>query len=288
MDKDKLSTRLVAILQYLNNGERFSLEELAQEFNVSIRTIQRDLHDRLAFIPIKKENGKYFLESYVLGKLSFKDIQNFAILSGIDKLYPSLDKEFLNDLLNEKINKAFLVKTQNYETLDREIFEKLSAAIIANHPIKFHYKDKNRHVNPYKLINIENIWYLLADESDTLKTFTFSKITRLYIEKKENFTLKEDFLKQIQKNQSNWISKDNKEAILKLDKKAKEYFLRKNALAKYECIDEDENFIYIKAFYTYDDELLNLIRYWIPYIKIQKPLALKEKLFEQLNAYMHD
>ncbi|MCW0243861.1 helix-turn-helix transcriptional regulator [Campylobacter lari] len=288
MDKDKLSTRLVAILQYLNNGERFSLEELAQEFNVSIRTIQRDLHDRLAFIPIKKENGKYFLESYVLGKLSFKDIQNFAILSGIGKLYPSLNKEFLNDLLNEKINKAFLVKTQNYETLDREIFEKLSAAIIANHPIKFCHKDKNRHVNPYKLINIENIWYLLADESGTLKTFTFSKITRLYIEKKENFTLKEDFLKQIQKDQSNWISKENKEAILKLDKKAKEYFLRKNALAKYECVDEDEKFIYIKAFYTYDDELLNLIRYWIPYIKIQKPLALKEKLFEQLNAYMHD
>lgn len=288
MDKDKLSTRLVAILQYLNNGERFSLEELAQEFNVSIRTIQRDLHDRLAFIPIKKENGKYFLESYVLGKLSFKDIQNFAILSGIGKLYPSLDKEFLNDLLNEKINKAFLVKTQNYETLDREIFEKLSAAIIANHPIKFYYKDKNRHVNPYKLINIENIWYLLADENGTLKTFTFSKITRLYIEKKENFSLKEDFLKQIQKDQSNWISKENKEAILKLDKKAKEYFLRKNALAKYEFVDEDENFIYIKAFYTYDDELLNLIRYWIPYIKIQKPLALKEKLFEQLNAYMHD
>lgn len=173
MDKDKLSTRLIAILQYLNNGERFSLEELAQEFNVSIRTIQRDLHDRLAFIPIKKENGKYFLESYVLGKLSFKDIQNFTILSGIGKLYPSLDKEFLNDLLNEKINKAFLVKTQNYETLDREIFEKLSVAIIANHPIKFCYKDKNRHVNPYKLINIENIWYLLADESGTLKNLYF-------------------------------------------------------------------------------------------------------------------
>lgn len=70
MDKDKLSTRLVAILQYLNNGERFSLEELAQEFNVSIRTIQRDLHDRLAFIPIKKENGKYFFR-----KLCFRKIK---------------------------------------------------------------------------------------------------------------------------------------------------------------------------------------------------------------------
>ncbi|AJD04109.1 helix-turn-helix transcriptional regulator [Campylobacter lari] len=288
MEKDKLSTRLVSILQCLNNGERFSLEELAQEFNVSIRTIQRDLHERLAFIPIKKENGKYFLEGYVLGKLNFKDIQNFAILSGIGRLYPSLDKEFLNDLLNEKINKAFLVKTQSYETLDREVFEELSAVIIAKHSINFYYKEKHRKANPYKLINIDHIWYLLADENDTLKTFTFSKITQLKVEKKENFTPKEEFLKQIQKDQSNWISKENKEAILKLDKKAKEYFLRKNALTKYEFIDEDENFIYIKAFYTYDDELLNLIRYWIPYIKINKPIALKEKLFEQLNTYMQD
>lgn len=193
MEKDKLSTRLVSILQCLNNGERFSLEELAQEFNVSIRTIQRDLHERLAFIPIKKESGKYFLEGYVLGKLSFKDIQNFAILSGIGRLYPSLDKEFLNDLLNEKINKALLIKTKSYETLDREVFEELSAAIIAKYPISFHYKEKCRKANPYKLINIDHIWYLLADENNTLKTFAFSKITQLRVEKKKFLPQKKSF-----------------------------------------------------------------------------------------------
>ncbi|MBX1886285.1 helix-turn-helix transcriptional regulator [Campylobacter peloridis] len=288
MDKDKLSTRLAHILQCFNNAQSFSLEELAQEFNVSIRTIQRDLNERLAFMPIKKENGRYFLEKYALGKLSFKDIQNFAILSGIGRLYPSLDKEFLNDLLNEKINKAFLVKNQNYEMLDRQIFEELSTAIIAKHPISFDYKEKHRQVYPYKLINIEHIWYLLADENDTLKTFTFLKITNLKTNTTQTFTPKENFIEQIKKDQSHWISKENKEAILKLDKKAKEYFFRKNALSKYEFINEDEKYIYIKAFYAYDDELLNLIRYWIPYIKINKPIALKEKLFEQLNAYMQD
>ncbi|MBF7049762.1 WYL domain-containing protein [Campylobacter volucris] len=288
MDKDKLSTRLVSILQYLNNGERFSLEELAQEFNVSIRTIQRDLHDRLAFMPIKKENGKYFLESYALGKLSFKDIQNFAILSGIGKLYPSLDKEFLNDLLNKKINKAFLIKNKNYEILNRENFEDLSTAIIAKYTINFYYKEKCRKVYPYKLINIDNIWYLLADENDTLKTFTFSKISKLKINKKENFTPKEKFISQIEKNQNNWIVEKEKEAILKIDKKTKEYFLRKNTSNKYELIKENENFIYIKIFYSYDDELLNLVRYWTPYMKICQPLILKEKLYEQLTLYMKD
>lgn len=75
---DKLSIRLVQILSKFNNGESLSAQELAQEFNVDTRTIQRDLNERLTFMPIKKENGRYVLESFALGKLSFKDIQNFS------------------------------------------------------------------------------------------------------------------------------------------------------------------------------------------------------------------
>lgn len=82
---DKLSIRLVQILSKFNNGESLS----AQELNVDTRTIQRDLNERLTFMPIKKENGRYVLESFALGKLSFKDIQNFATLSGIAELYPN-------------------------------------------------------------------------------------------------------------------------------------------------------------------------------------------------------
>lgn len=66
----------------LNNGERFTAEELAEEFNVNVRTIQRDLKDRLFYIPLKNEQNYYFLPSHALGKLSYKDIQNFAHLSG--------------------------------------------------------------------------------------------------------------------------------------------------------------------------------------------------------------
>ena len=35
MSHDKIATRLVLILVKLNNGERFTVEELACEFNVS-------------------------------------------------------------------------------------------------------------------------------------------------------------------------------------------------------------------------------------------------------------
>ncbi|EAJ8010373.1 HTH domain-containing protein [Campylobacter jejuni] len=57
---DKLSIRLVQILSKFNNGESLSAQELAQEFNVDTRTIQRDLNERLAFMPIKKKMEDMF------------------------------------------------------------------------------------------------------------------------------------------------------------------------------------------------------------------------------------
>ena len=66
---DKLATRLILILTKFNSGERLSVEDLAEEFNVSDRTIQRDLK-KLSYLPIEKSDGCYSLEAYALGKLT--------------------------------------------------------------------------------------------------------------------------------------------------------------------------------------------------------------------------
>ncbi len=39
-----------------------------------------------------------------MGKVNFDDIKNFAIFSGIKSLFPSLAKQFLSEILNDKIN----------------------------------------------------------------------------------------------------------------------------------------------------------------------------------------
>ena len=179
MKHDKLATRLAHILMRFNDGGKISVEELASEFDVDTRTIYRDLHQRLSFMPIKKEGGKYFLEPFALGKLSFKDIQNFAILSGIDALYPKLDSNFIVDLLSEKVNRVLMVKNSGFEKVDYALFEKISVVILNKLMIHFSYNDKPRSVNPYKLINNNGIWYLLADEEGKLKHFALSKIKNL-------------------------------------------------------------------------------------------------------------
>lgn len=186
---DKLASRLVAIIIKLNRGEKLNVKELSAEHGTSEKTITTDLNKRLVqFLPIKREKNYYFLESHFVGKLDFNDIRSFAKLSGIKELYPSLSDELLLDVFNEKMQKACLVKSGSYENLGSktEEFELLRSAITTNHKIVFTYKDKERYVNPYKLVNTNNIWYLVADEEGILKTYTFSKIKNL-LEEKETF-----------------------------------------------------------------------------------------------------
>jgi predicted DNA-binding transcriptional regulator YafY len=55
-DYDKTLTRLITIISKLHQGEALSVKTLAEEFNVSERTVQRDFNDRLIHLyPIYKE-----------------------------------------------------------------------------------------------------------------------------------------------------------------------------------------------------------------------------------------
>ncbi|EHE0171931.1 WYL domain-containing protein, partial [Campylobacter coli] len=126
----------------------------------------------------------------------------------------------------------------------------------------------------------------IADEKDKLKHFTFSKIKNIR-KNDEIFTPKEEFLDQILNDKNIWLD-DSKEAIVKLDKKAKEHFFRKNILNNFELIDEDEQSYTLKVYFSYDDELLNVVKQWIPYMKIEKPFELKEKLDSILKDYLEN
>ena len=197
MADEKLGNRLGVILTKLNNGERFTLEELALEFGSSTKTIYRDLTEKLIYFPIKKEGKYYSIEEYALGKLNLEDIKNFATISGIKSLYPTLTNQFLTEILENKINKVFLVKNSGFEMIEnkKDDFEKLSRAIINHHVVEFVYKDKEKRIEPYKLINSNGVWYLCANDSGKLKTYTFTKIENLKT-KEDKFNLNSELLKR--------------------------------------------------------------------------------------------
>lgn len=60
-DSDAMIDRMVELTSRLGNGAHLSVSELAEEFNVSTRTIQRDLEKLKAHLQIDRIDGKWRL-----------------------------------------------------------------------------------------------------------------------------------------------------------------------------------------------------------------------------------
>jgi len=286
---DKIATRLAQILNKLNSGERFSVEELVEEFSVTSRTIQRDLNERLSYLPLKKENNLYYLEEYYLGKLNFNDIKNFAALSGVRDLFPSLKEDFLKNILDATINQAYLIKGHNYEDVssDTETFLRIEIAIVNHTIVEFVYNDKPRAVKPYKLVNTKGIWYLAGVEDDKLKTFSFKKMSKV-VDTDLEFKIENEILESIKNSDNSWFSSEPIEVVIKVDVEVSAYFTRRKILPNQTIVKElAEGGLLVSAKVAFDEEILKLVRYWIPHVKIISPAYLQEKLEESLKKYLN-
>ena len=290
MDKqhDTIATRLIIILTKLNQGEKFTVDQLVDEFNVTARTVQRDLNDRLSYLPIKKENGYYYLEEYYLGKLNFEDIKNFATLSGIKELFPDMQDSFITDMLSNKIDQAYLIKGHNYEDLSSKTneFKILETAILETNKVNFIYKDKLRLVSPYKLVNSKGIWYLAGVEDDILKTFSFNKISQL-LATTTKFTIDDKVSKIIQDDDNVWFTQNQIEVILEVDKSVSDYFIRRKILPNQTIIEDTQDKLIVSTKVSFDEEILKIVRYWIPNVRIVSPTNLQEKLEATLKEYLN-
>ena len=101
----------------LNQGERLDPQALAEEFGVNRRTIQRDLNERLVYLPLEKTEGRYHLNAAFPGKISTRDMEYFASLAGVRGLFPSLSVDFLRDIFDARIQSTRLVKGHHHEDL---------------------------------------------------------------------------------------------------------------------------------------------------------------------------
>ncbi|UCN00132.1 WYL domain-containing protein [Sulfurimonas sp. SWIR-19] len=288
---DKMTTRIIGILTLLNKGELLDIDEVAANFGVTKRTIQKDLNERIAqFLPVKKEAGKYCLDSSITGELDYKDIKRFAILSGLRKLYPSLEADFLADLLNPNIHQAYYIEEGSFENITNkaDYFELIGIAITLHHTLWFLYNNKKRNVNPYKLANINDIWYLVGEEDGKLKTYTFTKITDLKKTEKV-FMPKREFLETLDSKKSKWFTQEPLRVTLKVSSKVAEYFIRRDLLPNQVILKRmPTKELILQTSISYDEEILSIVRYWIPHIEIIEPQYLQDKLHEQISSYLNN
>ena len=136
------------------------------------------------------------------------------------------------------------------------------------------------------MVNNNDIWYLVGDEKGELKTYSFTKIEKL-CKTEKSFTPNSDFKEIINDPNNKWFSKNRIKAILEIDSSIAEYFLRRELLPHQVVLKQTKKRLTVQTTVAYDEEILRIVRYWIPYIKIVEPYELDEKLREDLSSYLH-
>lgn len=289
MDKkvhDTLSFRLADMLVRLNNGETLNPQQLAQDYKVSVRSIQRDLNERLGVLPLKHDNGVYYLEKFYLGKLSLKDIKNFATLAGVSGLFPKLDTEFIRAILDTTISQAYQIKGQYHEDVSdlKVVFELLQTAILQHQTVEFLYKGVEHHVEPYKLIHHRGCWYLAAGHQGLLKAYKLALLQNLHTQ--DIFTPNQALLTQVNQEESIWFGVKKQEVILTVNKQVAAHFKRRPLIPAQQIVKElADGSLIVSSHISNELQILPIVRYWIPHIKILSPDSLREALQQSLKEF---
>lgn len=290
---DTLVYRLAQILVKLNQGEKLDPNALADEFGVNLRTIQRDLNERFAYLPLHKTDGRYSLDLTFLGKLSTKDIERFAGLAGVRGLFPSLSDEFLRDIFDSRVQEALLIKGHHYENLagKEQAFRVLEKAIVARQNVAFDYQKTDgvksyTSVSPYKLLNLKGIWYLAAVDGDKLKTFSFAKIERLKL-LDATFVWSKEVDTKLATEDGIWFTESQHEVVLKVSAEVAGYFKRRKLIAN-QVIEKElaDGGLLISAKVGHPNQVLPIVRYWVPHVKIVSPESWQRDLEHSFLDYL--
>lgn len=289
---ERLADRLASILTKLNMGQQLSISELADEFKVSTRTISRDFDRLSASLPLlKDEDSKnYYLHESYLGKITPKDVRSFAEISGIRDLYPSLDTSFLRELLGHKANQTYSTKGYSLEDASqfKTLFKVFGQAIQEHRQIEFLYKGLTRCVQPYRLINHHGNWYLAAVREEKLKAYRLSRI-ELLSHPYENIYFKPDpaILSQLETENTIWFGLKKTEIILTVEAEVAAHFQYRSLLPEQKIIKQfDDGRLLLSSSITHVKQILPLVRYWIPHLKIMSPEGLQQEMEREITQYL--
>lgn len=189
-------SRLFRIVYYLLDKGKSTAPELAEKFEVSVRTIYRDIDIISSMgIPIYAMQGKgggiTLLDNFVLDKSLLSTGEKEQILMALQGIIATEQNN--SDELLTKLGSLFQAKNTNWIEVDfsnwvknnpsQDIFNLIKSAIFSRNVISFQYFSSNREntkrrVEPLKLVFKSKDWYLYGF-CLMRNDYRFFKLTRI-------------------------------------------------------------------------------------------------------------
>ncbi|MFM5371427.1 hypothetical protein ACK367_05935 [Aeromonas veronii] len=117
-EHDKIAQRLGMLLTRLYSGEKLHLSDLATEYNVTVRTLQRDFNQRLSYLPIEHRSQQYWLDPGFLNHKNDGKVRKLAEQLGITDLFPHASEHRLGQLLDRDTPNLFAIKGFDAQSTD--------------------------------------------------------------------------------------------------------------------------------------------------------------------------
>ena len=290
-------SRLLEIVYILYDQKKVTAKELAKHFEVSPRTIYRDI-DALnaAGIPIYTTKGNgggiSLLENFVINKSILSEKEQTDILSSLQSM-KALNATEVEPVLH-KLGILFNRKNTNWIEVDfsrwgsnsdeKEKFNDLKTAILDRKRVKFDYYSSYgektiRTIEPLKLLFKGQDWYIYGycTKKCDYRIFKISRIRNLVL-------FQETFERSIPEeiwNHSLNKEQNQVELILKIDKRMA---YRVYDEFQHECITKDSDGSYVVTVTFPDDEwLYGYILSYGYFIEVLEPKHVREIIKSDLE-----
>ncbi len=295
----QVNNRLFEILYILLQKKKVTAKELAEKFEVSTRTIYRDIEAlSSANIPIYMSKGKDggigILEEYVLNKSILSEEEQNQILfalQSLEKMNGKTEKDVLekmSTIFNKKVNDWIKIDFSSWLPSKENTFQIIKSAILNKRLIEFTYYNSNGEINlrvvePLQIYFKDKSWYLIS-YCRLKKDYRFFKLTRV----KEIRLLEEHFEREMPEDKRE--EKEFKNILLELE------ISKEMAFRVYDEFDisqitkkNDGNFL-VKVEFPENDWVYSFILSFGEYIKILSPKyaqnIIKDKLQKSLKNYL--
>lgn len=301
--------RLLSIIMVLIEQNKISASKLAEMFEVTPRTIYRDIETiQAAGVPIVTYTGTNggisILENYKIDKKFFTKEDMITIMTGLGSISSSVTNSGLNKVLTKLQSLIPEDHTQEIKLKSGQVVidlttwsgnKKLQANLIKikealnqRRYLIFKYLDGNgksteRKVEPYQLLWKEEKWYInsYCTMRNDFRLFKLSRISYLKV-LDETFSLREFDMEELRMN---WSEKRILNIKLLVDVSLKERILER-------C--EEENITYcgknkmIVEFPFVDDDFgYELLLSFGNKCECLEPVEIREKLIEKIRNMWH-
>ncbi len=298
----QINNRLFEIIYILMQKNKTTAKELADKFEVSTRTIYRDIETLCAAnIPIYASKGKDggigLLDEFVLNKTILSEEEQNQILfalQGMRKVAGQDEKDILRKLsilFNKKINDWIKIDFSNWgkDDTQQERFEIIKKAILSKKQMEFTYYNSDgnqskRIVEPLQIWFKDKSWYLISycKQKEDYRIFKISRIKDINI-------LEEHYERELPKENKR-TNHNFKSILLELEiSKEMAYRVYDEFESTQISKKENGNFI-VKVEYPENEWVYGYILSFGEYIKVLSPdsakYIIKCKLEKILKNYL--